>query len=174
MKWGRRFLILAVSTLMVALVGVWWWRWQAPYRTLITFTNALYDGDIKTLYDLTPSHEREQTGLNMALLERTYHQLSPLLQQHYPRDHLGRIQRASEAIRHPNEVAFYLWFQFQDKRYPMMVYLCRLPNESGWKVPFSYFVWLMAKGFYSDPNLFMFSLGYKRVATTDGGSLRLP
>ena len=163
----KQVLTLSVIGITVILVGVWWWIWQAPYRTLTIFVNALYTGDVKTIYELTPAHEREQAGVDKELIARTYRQfLNPLLHQRYLRERLIHIQRESSRNTRPREVLFYLWFQ--DEKYPLVVYLCRPPDRQGWKVPFSYFVWLTAKGLYGNPNPVMRQLGYEKVATTDG------
>lgn len=170
----RRKLWITSVILAITLVGVWW-VWQAPYRTLTAFVNALYAGDIKTIYELTPVHEREQTGvkLNMELVERTYRQfLKPLLDQHYPREKLVRIQReSSKNVGSRRQALFYLWFR--DELYPLVIYLCHPPDRQGWRVPFSYFVWLTAKGLYGNPTPIMHQLGYEKVATADGGTFWL-
>lgn len=169
----RRFsLFLFVIGIPAIAVGVWWWHWQAPYRTLTAFLNALYAGNTQTLYQLTPNHERERAGVNLELVERTYRQfLKPLLDQRYQREKLVRIQRESSKNTRPREVLFYLWFQ--DEQYPLVIYLCLPPDRQGWKVPFSYFVWLTAKGLYGNPTPLMRRLGYEKVATTDGGAFWL-
>jgi hypothetical protein len=66
-----------------------------------------------------------------------------------------------------------LWFREQDK--PLVIYLCYPPDRQGWKVPFSYFIWLNAKGLYGDLNAdqIMYRLGYQRVATPEGDTFAL-
>ncbi len=156
----KRLKISILTIVILSAVGLWWWRWQAPYRTLIVFMDALYVGDIQKIYELMPAHEKEKASVGIELVEQAYRQfLKPLLEQRYRREKLIRIQREKAAFTRPREVLFYLWFQGE----------CLPPDRQGWRVPFSYFVWLTAKGIYGDPNPIMRQLGYKKVATTDGG-----
>jgi len=165
-----------VLVIVAIIVGVWWWRWSAPYRTLTVFINALYSGDVKTLYALTPEHERRI--LNMELINRLYLQIiKPLLGDEFPQSSMTRVQRSSERpgivnYLWPKLVIFYLWFKDHDKPFVVYTYLYR---QQGWKVPFTYFVWLNAKGLYGDDtaNFMMRRLGCLRVATPGGGTFVL-
>lgn len=162
-------LLASIVLVTVLTIGAGWWRWQAPYRTLTVFLNALYSGDIKTLYALAPNHER--LFVTEKLVNDTYQRfLKPLLIRHFPKDSLVRVQRDSDR---PRSYLFYLWFRGQEK--PLVVYLCYPPDRQGWRVPFSYFVWLTARGMYGDPkaDLLMRRWGYVRVATPEGGSFSL-
>jgi hypothetical protein len=165
----RQWVILTTLAVIATVVGVWWWQWQAPYRTLTTFVDALYKGNTKTLYDLTPYHERHI--VTEETVETTYLRfLKPLLNDHFPKSRLIRIGRFSDR---PRTVIFYLWFREQDK--PLVIYLCYPPDRQGWRVPFSYFVWLNAKGLYGDLNAdyIMYRLGYRQVATPEGDTFAL-
>ncbi len=162
----KRLWTLVVTAAVATAVGVWWWQWSAPYRTLTAFMDALYAGNITTLHALTPTHEQKLAGVTPQLVEKTYRQfLKPLLEQRFPHERLMRIQRQNSG--HRREVLFYLWFQ--GEQHPLVVYLCRPPDRQGWRVPFSYFVWLTAKGEYGRATPIMRQLGYEKVATTDGG-----
>ncbi len=161
----RRLLLLCPLCLIV--VGVWW-VWQAPYRTLTTFLEALYAGDCKTIYNLTPNYERRYGIVTLELIERTYSQfLKPYLLTDFPRHRLIQIQHDSDR---PRSLIFYLRFSGQERL--LLVYLCNPPGRERWKVPFSYFVWLNAK-LYGDANTIMRQLGYERVATPEGSAFSL-
>jgi hypothetical protein len=165
----KHWAVLIALIVTAIVVGVWWWRWQAPYRTLTTFIDVLYNGNIKALYDLMPYHERHIVTEDM--VEITYFRfLKPLLSDHFPKSRLIHIEHFSER---PRIVIFYLWFREQDK--PLVIYLCYPPDRQGWKVPFSYFIWLNAKGLYGDLNAdqIMYRLGYQRVATPEGDTFAL-
>jgi len=168
MRKGYWWIVLVALCVAIA-VGVWWWVWRAPYRTLTAFVEALYNGDIKTLYSFVPEHERQIVTVD--LMRTTYLRfLRSLLDRHFPKPLLVRVERFSDR---PREVIFYLRFQERDK--PLVIYLCYPPDRQGWKVPFSYFIWLNVKGIYGDTyaNSIMKRLGYQRVATPDGGTFAL-
>ncbi|MDW8029440.1 MAG: hypothetical protein RMK94_13715 [Armatimonadota bacterium] len=149
---------------LVAIVGVWWWIWQAPYRTLTIFINALYTEDIKTIYNLIPEHERRYKVVTPELIKSTYSQfLKPFLLKDFPRYHLIQIQKDSDR---PRSLIFYLRFKNQERL--LLIYLSNPPGRQGWKVPFSYFVWLNAK-LYGDADTIMRQIGYKHIATPEGG-----
>jgi len=167
-SFGTKKLKFLIGTTAVIVTGIWYWIWQAPYRTLTVFVDALYVGDTQKIYELMPAHEKGKASVGIELVERTYHQfLKPLLEQKYSREKIIHIQREKTAFTRPREALFYIWFQ--GEKHPLVIYLCLPSDRQGWRVPFSYFVWLTAKGIYGDPNPVMRQLGYKKVATTDGG-----
>lgn len=73
MKRYRRLLriFMTISSITLLTIGLWWWRWQAPYRTLKTFLYALEKGDINTLYNLAPPKERELKIITPELIRYT-------------------------------------------------------------------------------------------------------
>lgn len=73
MSVSRRKKGIVVLVSIALLVRVWWWQWQAPYRTLTIFLDALQRGDIDTLYALTPEHERRY--ISSELIARAYKQV---------------------------------------------------------------------------------------------------
>lgn len=181
----RRRAILIITGVFILAIGVWWWHWQAPYRTLIAFLYALENGDVKAMYELTPKYERR--FVKPELIQFTYRNF--IKPQFLTGRRLVRIQRTS--LRRPflpeliltrvRVVRFYLWFRGKDnKEILTAVIVQRPPNERRWKVPFSTFVFNTCLGLLlvdsqqkSDVNLkkvdrSMASLGFKWVATPTG------
>jgi hypothetical protein len=171
----KRYLISAGIAGIVA-VGVWWWNWQAPYRTLTVFLTALETGDTKTLYALTPIYERR--FVTPELIDSTYQNfLKPRL---LTEKRLIKIRRTS--IKRPllpelrlsrvRAVQFYLWFQDKKgKEVVTAVIIQRPPTEEIWKVPFSTFVFNTCLSLYGPLNAdkVMASLGFAWIALPEGG-----
>ncbi len=155
---------------------VWWWHWQAPYRTLNSFLRALEMGDLDTLYSLTPVYERKYVGLDLKLIRHTYtNYLKPrFLDKH----HLVRIQKFPQLRhwwKHGREVPFFLWYQ-DDKGQQKVtaVSVVRPLGEEEWKVPFSYFVYCVTKTLYGADRALEIAqqLGYSVIADPQGGVIQ--
>jgi len=83
-----------ICFVLFAVIGFWWWQWQAPYRTLRNFLKALQHGDIETLYGLSLDKEKE-LGLTKEVIARIYRQcLKPVFNHH----HLIKIERQDRHI----------------------------------------------------------------------------
>jgi len=135
-SFGTKKLKFLIGTTAVIVTGIWYWIWQAPYRTLTVFVDALYVGDTQKIYELMPAHEKGKASVGIELVERTYHQfLKPLLEQKYSREKIIHIQREKAAFTRPREALFYIWFQ--GEKHPLVIYLCLPSDRQGWRVLFS-------------------------------------
>jgi len=148
----RRAKALLIVTVVLAAVGVWWWQWQAPYRTLTAFLVALQRGDVSSLYALTPNYERR--FVTPELVARAYTQVikpqllegkkidriwRTSLRKFFPELWLGRVR----------SVRFYLWVRDQQGRRQLTAIIVqRPPIEERWRVPFSTFVVNTLVGMY--------------------------
>jgi hypothetical protein len=148
----RRAKALLIVTVVLAAVGVWWWQWQAPYRTLTAFLVALQRGDVSSLYALTPNYERR--FVTPELVARAYTQVikpqllegkkidriwRTSLRKFFPELWLGRVR----------SVRFYLWVRDQQGRRQLTAIIVqRPPVEERWRVPFSTFVVNTLVGMY--------------------------
>ncbi len=177
-RWKTSFIALSVVVVMV--IGVWWWQWQAPYRTLMTFLAALEKGDLDTVYALTPSQERTKGIITPELVRRTYdHLLRPQWLERY---RLVRVERTSPHGDMPPEiwvrsVAVRFVLHYRDAQGnalepPLIVYVSRPPQDKGWRIPFSYFVFIAAHrliGFESHQgDAWMYRMGYRFIYLHDG------
>ncbi len=172
----NKCLIIIASLVIVSIVFAGWWHyWQAPYRTLKTFLRALEVGDIKTLYDLTPPHERKQANVTPELIEKTYKELlKPLLSEY----RLVRIQRTSaknpwipEILIKDIHVPFWLWYRnAEGKTLFTAAHVMRYPGEKGWKIPFGLFVWKLGIAAYGRERIdeMLMRLGYDLIADYRG------
>lgn len=142
----RKWLIVSVVVLIVS-VFVAWWHWQAPYRVLNSFLKALETGDLKTLYDLTPAYERKYVGLDIKLIQHTYtNYLEPRLLSKYRLVWIQRASRPRYWWKQDREVVFFLWYRGNEGQLKVTaVSVVRPLFEEKWKVPFSYFVYCVAK-----------------------------
>jgi len=178
----KRFLF--VSGMVLLVIGVWWWQWQAPYRTLMTFLVALEKGDIETLYALTPQAEREYKIVTPDLIRKTYqYLLRPQLIERYQ---LVRIERTSPKGPKPEiwirsvAVRFYLYYQDAKGNKiepPLVVYVTRPPEDRRWRIPFSYYVYTTAHSLIgfdeTQGDAWMYRAGYRFVYFHDGGVMPL-
>lgn len=155
-----------------------------PYHTLMIFLNALERGEVETLYALAPLRERQYKVITLELIRKTYKQfLHPYLITRY---HLVRIKRTSPISMQPElwirsrSVRFYLYYR-DDKgntiEPPLVVYVTRTPDERGWRIPISYFVYTTAHsliGFdVTQGDAWMYRVGYRFVYFHDGGVMPL-
>jgi len=141
----RRIKALLIFTAVLTAVGVWWWQWQAPYRTLTAFLDALQRGDVAALYALTPAYERR--FLTPTLIAHAYEQV--IKPQLLNEKKIDRIWRTSLRGFFPDlwlgrvrSVRFYLWVQDQrsnKKQLTAIIVQCP-PIEERWRVPFSTFL----------------------------------
>ncbi|MDW8029433.1 MAG: hypothetical protein RMK94_13680 [Armatimonadota bacterium] len=167
MRW-----IGSVSLGLFMVIGIWWWQWQSPYRTLITFLRALHKGDVDTIYALCPVHEMK-TGLTKDLVERTYRQfLKPVL---LDKRELVRIQRISfhgpipEIFIRQRIVPFLLWFKDKGtgEMKPFYISVVHHPEEKKWKIAFGHFILRTAWIVTNNDNFKTFTLlsylGYKII-----------
>jgi hypothetical protein len=175
---------LIILSIALVIIGVWWWQWQAPYRTLMTFLSALEKGDINTLYALSPPKERELKIINLELIRYTYKKLlRPLLLDRY---RLIDIKRTSPGSMKPElwirNVAVRFYLRYQDSqgneiKPPLVVYVTRPPGERRWYVPFSYCVFTTAHSLIgfdeTQGDAWMYRAGYRFVYFHDGGILPL-
>jgi len=173
-----RLKIIFCCIVITILIGVWYWHWQAPYRTLISFLRALEQGDVDTIYALS-SYKERNLGLTKELVERSYYQfLKPILIKQYQ---LMRIRRISVTSLKPElwirqySVPFVLYFLSADsKRIIVLSPVVRYPGEYRWCIPFSYFVYRTANAIYND-RLKSFELLHKlgfKVILNDLGDTR--
>ncbi|MCS3921147.1 hypothetical protein Q2T83_01470 [Fervidibacter sacchari] len=186
MKRYRRLLriFMTISSITLLTIGLWWWRWQAPYRTLKTFLYALEKGDINTLYNLAPPKERELKIITPELIRYTCQNLlHPLLFAKY---RLVSIERTSpegmrsEIFIRNVAVRFYLYYrddQGNEIKPPLVVYVTRPPGERRWYVPFSYYVFTTAHSLIgfdeTQGDAWMYRAGYRFVYLHNGGIIRL-
>ncbi len=172
--------LIGLSVVAVMVIGVWWRQWSAPYRTLMTFLAALEKGDLDTVYALTPSQERAKGIITPELVRRTYeHLLRPRWLERY---RLVRIERTSPKGDMPPEiwvrsVAVRFVLHYRDAQGnalepPLIVYASRPPQDKGWRIPFSYFVFIAAHrliGFEpSEGDAWMYRMGYRFIYLHDG------
>ncbi len=130
-----------VSTCMI-VIGIWWWQWQAPYRTLIGFLKALQKGDIDAIYALSLDKERE-LGLTKEVVERIYRLcLKPALSH----QRIVRIERQNRSLLiHEASIPFLLWFEGLNR--PIVVGVVRWPGTRNWRISFSAFAMDIARFF---------------------------
>ncbi len=182
----RRTKALLIVTAVLAAVGVWWWQWQAPYRTLTAFLVALQRGDVSSLYALTPNYERR--FVTPELVARAYTQVirpqllegkkidriwRTSLRKFFPELWLGRVR----------SVRFYLWVRDQrGKEQLTAIIVQRPPIEEQWRVPFSTFLvntlvgMYVAQGVASDKAFdrafeAVRHLGFQFVASPEGSTI---
>lgn len=154
---SRFKIAITIGVILTTVIGVWWWQWQAPYRTLKVFLKALQQNDIDTLYALSLDKERE-LGLTKEVVERIYLKcLKPALTKH----RLVRIERADKGllIREPS-VDFWLWFEGLNR--PIIVSPVRWPGSRKWRISFSSFSAGIIRFFIEEDDYRRFSL-YKAL-----------
>lgn len=183
MKWSKVVLLILGFGLLTVLA--WWWQWQAPYRTLISFLEALERGDIDTLYSLAPPKERKLKIVTPELISYTYQQLlRPLLLEQYQ---LIDIRRASLSGSRPEiwirdvAVVFYLYYRNKSDgkeiNPPLVVFVSRPLGEKKWYIPFSYYVFTTAHSLIgfdeTQGDAWMCRAGYRFVYLHNGGIVPL-
>jgi hypothetical protein len=137
---GKAIWIVGFTSACMILIGIWWWQWQAPYRTLIVFLRALQEGDINTLYALSLDKERE-LGLTKESVERIYHScLKPALSHR----RIVKIERQDKRLLiREASISFLLWFEGLNR--PIVVGVTRWPGTRKWRISFSAFAMSIAR-----------------------------
>ncbi len=128
-KWAIGF---GVTCFIV--IGIWWWKWQEPYRVLSAFLKALQQGDIDTVYTLSLDKEKE-LGLTQDIVKSIYYQcLKPALTHH----RLIKIERQNKNLLICEaSITFRLWFEGLNR--PILVGVTQWPGTRKWRISFSSF-----------------------------------
>lgn len=176
-------IVFAAGCVALIITGIWWWRWQSPYKTLLTFLRALERGDLETIYNLAPSKERNYRIITPELIQKTYNLLLRQLVSNY---RLVRIQRTSlhslkpEFWIYSRAVRFYLYYCDDKGNFinpPLVVYVTYPPDDRCWRIPFSYFVFTTAHSLIgfdeTQGDAWMYRVGYRFVYLHNGGVMPL-
>jgi hypothetical protein len=168
-KKKRKLAYIITLSIMVIIVTIYWWHWQAPYRKLRLFLRALEVGDIQTLYNLTPKrYERQICGLTLELIDKTYQQvLKPLFREY----RLVSIRRTSRSSPIPEiwirsyVVPFRLRFHNSQGKTLFTVAEVIWYREEVWTVPWGIFVWKLLIAAYGreQADVLMVGLGYDLI-----------
>ena len=139
---GRARWIAGFTSTCMIVIGIWWWQWQAPYRTLISFLKALQKGNIDAIYALSLDKERE-LGLTKEVVERIYRRcLKPALSHR----HIVRIERQNRSLLiREASIPFLLWFEGLNR--PIVVGVTRWPGTRNWRISFSAFAMSITRAF---------------------------